>query len=294
MGNRTGFHEGELAVQAKAGTGLQANRLVGMLAPADLDGGAGMFLARQTFAVLTARDADGLLWSSPLVGPAGFLNGHDTTLDIEAAPRPGDPLAGLPSGQPVGTIAINFAGRRRIRVNGTLVEAGPDRLRISAEQAYGNCPQYIHRREVEPADDHGQATDTGALTATRLTDEQVRMVAAADTFFLGTTHPTRGADASHRGGPPGFVRVDGDQLWWPDYPGNNMFNSMGNIQVDPTTSLLFVDFATGDTLHLSGTATIEWDHFDDEGGTGRRVRFTPRRVVQPHASLGNSHKANVA
>jgi len=53
------------------------------------------------------------------------------------------------------------------------------------------------------------------------------MIAASDTFFLGTTHPVRGSDASHRGGPAGFVRVDGDQLWWPDYPGNNLFNSFG-------------------------------------------------------------------
>ena len=107
------------------------------------------------------------------------------------------------------------------------------------------------------------------------------MIESADTFFLGTTHPDSGNDASHRGGPPGFVRVTGDGLWWPDYPGNNMFNSFGNLAVDPTAALLFVDFGTGRTLQLSGTATVDWraPAEGDDGATGRRVRFTTRRVV---------------
>nr|HRD10520.1 pyridoxamine 5'-phosphate oxidase family protein [Mycobacterium sp.] len=109
----------------------------------------------------------------------------------------------------------------------------------------------------------------------------IRLIESADTFFLGTTHPEAGNDASHRGGPAGFVRVTDERLWWPDYPGNNMFNSFGNLAVDPTAALLFVDFRTGDTLQLSGTATVDWaapaeDH-DDQ--TGRRVLFTPRQVV---------------
>ena len=107
------------------------------------------------------------------------------------------------------------------------------------------------------------------------------MIRRADTFFLGTTHPERGSDASHRGGPSGFVRVDGNDLWWPDYPGNNMFNSFGNLAVDPTAALLFVDFPTGRTVHLSGTAAVHWDAGvpGDDGQTGRRARFTTERVV---------------
>ena len=95
-------------------------------------------------------------------------------------------------------------------------------------------------------------------------------------------HPTRGADASHRGGASGFVRVDGADLWWPDYAGNNMFTSMGNIAANPDAALLFVDFATGATLHLSGTATLEWiapGDPGDDGDTGRRVRFRQVRSV---------------
>nr|WP_240480650.1 pyridoxamine 5'-phosphate oxidase family protein [Mycobacterium avium] len=98
---------------------------------------------------------------------------------------------------------------------------------------------------------------------------------------MGTSHPTSGNDASHRGGPTGFVHIEHDRLWWPDYPGNNLFNSLGNVTVDPTTALLFIDFPTGTTLQLTGTATLVWEDERprDESQTGRRVTFTPQRVV---------------
>ena len=63
-----GFHVGELAVQERAGVRADAERLTGMLAPAMLRGGIVAFLADRTFAVITARDAAGSLWSSPLIG----------------------------------------------------------------------------------------------------------------------------------------------------------------------------------------------------------------------------------
>jgi predicted pyridoxine 5'-phosphate oxidase superfamily flavin-nucleotide-binding protein len=110
-----------------------------------------------------------------------------------------------------------------------------------------------------------------------LEPEDVAQIRQADTFFLGTTHPDRGSDASHRGGPSGFVRVEDDRsLWWPDYPGNNMFSSLGNIAVDPVAALLFVDFATGRTLHLTGRAILDLaapGEAADDGGTGRRIEF---------------------
>src|ERR1700675_4690823 len=91
-----------------------------------------------------------------------------------------------------------------------------------------------------------------------LSPEDAALIRSADTFFPRTTNPDRGSDSSLRGGTPGFVRVDGRWLWWPDYPGNNLFNSFGNLAVDPEAALLFLDFPTGHTVHLSGTAAVEW------------------------------------
>lgn len=268
------FHEGELKVQEQAGVTALAARLEGMLDPPDLDGGAHRLLAERELAVISARDAEGRLWVSPLVGPAGFLDAHATELVIGAAPAEGDPLHGLPPGQPLGLLAIDFATRRRMRVNGRLTVVGPDSLGVVVDEAYGNCPQFIQQRHLELVPAPPSDAPVGDL------------ITSADTFFLGTTHSTRGNDASHRGGPPGFVRVDGQDLWWPDYAGNNMFNSFGNLAVDDTAALLFVDFATGQTVHLTGTARVEQVPVGspgDDGGTGRRVRFTPSATVVGHA-----------
>jgi hypothetical protein len=280
-----GFHVGELAVQRRAGTRDEAERLSPMLDPAELRGGIVAFLADRTFAVITARDADGRLWSSPLTGPAGFLETvTPTTLAVRARLPERDPLHGLAAGQLVGLVVVEFATRRRVRVNGTLAAVGPDRLTIEVEQAYGNCPQYIHQRLLAQPDG-GQADPGDVRRDAALSPADAALIRGADTFFLGTTNPERGSDTSHRGGAPGFVRVDGDRLWWPDYPGNNLFNSFGNLAVDPEASLLFFDFDTGQTLQLSGTAEVDWDapgQPGDDGRTGRRAVFTLQRLVAGH------------
>jgi len=277
-----GFHDGELAVQRRAGTREEAARLSGMLEPAELRGGIVAFLAQRRFAVITGRDADGRLWSSPLTGPAGFLEAASpSTLAIHARLKEGDPLHGMPAGQPVGLIVVEFATRRRVRVNGTLTVAEADGMVIEVEQAFGNCPQYIHPRVLAQVV-FGPGEPGDVWQAAELSKADVALIRAADTFFLGTTNSERGSDSSHRGGPPGFVRMDGGRLCWPDYPGNNLFNSFGNLAVDPTAALLFLDFSSGRTLHLSGTAEVEWGtagRAAGDGGTGRRVVFTLRRLV---------------
>jgi hypothetical protein len=203
---------------------------------------------------------------------------------IRARLREGDPLHGLPAGQKAGLVVVEFATRRRVRVNGTLTGADGGALVMEVEQAYGNCPQYIHQRLLA----QGNPGAAGAGDVRRdeaLAPADAELVRAADTFFLGTTNPERGSDTSHRGGAPGFVRVEGDRLWWRDYPGNNLFNSFGNLAVDPAAALLFLDFDTGRTLHLSGSAEVEWEvagRPGEEGQTGRRAVFTLQRLVAGH------------
>jgi hypothetical protein len=107
-----GFHEGELAVQHRAGVEPQAARLARMLDPVELDGGIARFLADRTFAALTGRDHAGRLWVTPLAGLPGLLNVTSlTTLGVGAAPPIGDPLQGLPAGQQVGMVVVEFAAR---------------------------------------------------------------------------------------------------------------------------------------------------------------------------------------
>jgi uncharacterized protein len=164
-----------------------------------------------------------------------------------------------------------------VRINGVLTESDNAGLTLDVDQAYGNCPQYIQPRHISINEEPNHPARTPQYRGEVLRGTDIRLIESADTFFLGTTHPDSGNDASHRGGPAGFVRVTPEGLWWPDYPGNNMFNSFGNLAVDPTAALLFVDFRTGSTLQLSGTAAVDLDApvDGDDGGTGRRVQFTP-------------------
>lgn len=83
-------------------------------------------------------------------------------------------------------------------------------------------------------------------------------IEAADTFFVASASEA-GMDISHRGGRPGFVRVDGDVLTIPDFAGNRYFNTLGNFVLNPRAALLFPDFATGGVLHLTGNVEIVWD-----------------------------------
>jgi predicted pyridoxine 5'-phosphate oxidase superfamily flavin-nucleotide-binding protein len=262
----TGFHSGELAVQRRAGVERQAARLSTMVARGELRGGIAAFLANATFAALTARDRAGRLWTSPLVGQPGFLTAASpTSLTISSAPNAEDPLHELPGGQPVGLIVMDFAARRRLRINGTLTVAADGGLAIDVVQAYGNCPQYIHPRKLERGA-HVHDASTLIRHGATLEPQDIAQVQSTDTFFLGTTHPEYGNDASHRGGPAGFVRADTRTVWWPDFPGNNMFNSLGNISVDPTAALLFIDFDSGRTLQLSGRAALHWADSDEARG----------------------------
>jgi predicted pyridoxine 5'-phosphate oxidase superfamily flavin-nucleotide-binding protein len=120
------------------------------------------------------------------------------------------------------------------------------------------------------------------------TDEQRRLILNADTFFIASAYPEGGADASHRGGNPGFVWfLNGNTLEFPDYSGNTMFNTLGNIAVNPSAGLLFLDFEGGGTLQLTGEARIVWDVGRAAGfaGAERVVEFRVQEAVEIQSSI---------
>jgi len=257
---KTPFHEGERAVQERAGVSRMADK-IGTGVDDSIPLPAQEFLRRRYVAQLGSVSPRGAVWASQRVGPPGFMTCPDErTVRMEAAAVPGDPLLENLRGDPrLGLLAIDLPTRRRYRVNGRAFLEGDEVIAIRVDQAYGNCPKYIQRREpVEALDVHPGDRDVtlGAV----LTEAQRTFVESADTFFLATAHPDAGADVSHRGGRPGFVRVSGERmLVWPDYAGNTMFMSLGNLAVNPHAGLLFVDFDSGTTLQLTGRARVDWD-----------------------------------
>lgn len=252
----TPFHPGELRVQRQAGVPERAARVGGSIHRAVPPAARG-FLEQRRFVVLATADPAGRPWASLLRGEPGFATvPEESTVRLAAAPLPGDPLAEhLDTADEAGLLAIDLASRRRMRVNGRLSRAA-DALLIQVDQVYANCPKYIHPRVAEPS---GPAGGVEVGRAAGLTDRQREWIRRADTFFIATVNLGEGADASHRGGPAGFVAVEGNHLVWPDYAGNMMYNTLGNIAAHPRAGLLVPDFERGALLQLTGSARIEWD-----------------------------------
>jgi uncharacterized protein len=276
-------HRGEIEVQDRAGVRDIAARISDVVRP-EIPLYTREFLENQRMVVVGSTGADGRVWASLLTGEPGFLWVIDErTLRIDANPIPGDPLdENSKPGMDVGLISIDLSSRRRMRLNGK-AERRPEGLYVYAEQVYGNCPKYIQAREPRAASGSTSAEPGSARRAETLTDEQRRLISSSDTFFIATFHPEGGADSSHRGGLPGFVRfLDEDTLAFPDYSGNNMFNTLGNIDANPNTGLLFLNFERGDTLQLSGEACVIWDpaRAAEFAGAQRVVEFRIEEYVE--------------
>jgi uncharacterized protein len=277
------YHRGEIEVQDRAGVRDIAARISDVVRP-EIPPYTREFLEDQRMVVVCSTGADGRVWASLLTGEPGFLWVIDErTLRIDASPIPGDPLdENSKPGMDVGLISIDLSSRRRMRLNGK-AERRPEGLYVYAEQVYGNCPKYIQAREPRAASGSTSAEPGSARRAETLTEEQRRLISSSDTFFIATVHPEGGADSSHRGGLPGFVRfLDEDTLAFPDYSGNNMFNTLGNIDANPNTGLLFLNFERGDTLQLSGEACVIWDpaRAAEFAGAQRVVEFRIEEIVE--------------
>ena len=288
------FHEGEQRIQARLGVREEiepwARRVVRPFLPDEHRA----FYGQLPFLVLASRDSAGRPWATLLAEAPGFVSSPDPRhLDVAALPSPGDALAGaLRRGDDVGLLGIQLETRRRNRATGRVAERQEGRFTLTVDQSFGNCPQYITER-------HWRRADTGAPApvATRgssLSHAQRRLIQRADTFFIATgfrgegEDPTFGMDASHRGGAPGFVQASSPrELVFPDYAGNNHFNTLGNLVMDPRAGLLFVDFERGDLLQLTGRARIDWNSPDVEHAPGARrlVRFEVAEWVSIEGAL---------
>jgi uncharacterized protein len=255
------YHDGEITVQTRAGVRQQADKLAAAMQGAILPSLAG-FVAVQRMAVMGTVSRSHAVWASVLTGEAGFLRVLNyQSLRIAAAPVAGDPLAeNLVSPAHAALIVPDLVARRRLRLNGQGHIIEPGVIEIRDAQVYGNCSHYIQARSPIGERQWPAGDDPPIARAAELSLAQQQRIEHADTFFIATDHAEAGADVSHRGGNPGFIQILNDRhLAIPDYSGNNMFNTLGNIVINPHAGLLFIDFDTGQTLQLTGRATIDWD-----------------------------------
>ena len=262
----TPYHAEERHVQALARQSHQADRNGAMIATSIIPG-AWHFLAAQPMLVLGSWDGERGAWTTLVMGAPGFaktVDGAQIFLDMTAAYADPDDLLwdNLQRNGLISILAIELATRRRLRINGHVAalphaSLAHSTFEVAVDQAYPNCPKYIQRRIVKI--DHFNSATSSVRQSVVLNDEQAKLVAGADTFFVASVHPSHGTDVSHRGGKPGFVKVESPGcLRVPDYLGNGMFNTLGNIHATGFAGLLFVDFATGRQLQIIGDAAIDW------------------------------------
>lgn len=295
------LHPGERAVQELAGEaerGRQIGRMLSPVVPDRLQG----FLEQQHWLTAASIDADGRPWASVWLGSsAGWAVvspvGDTVRFDLRVAPiHPADVLdANLRRDPRLAILALELESRRRMRVNGRVTALRESHLEMAVEQAFPNCPKYIQRRNTSPAGavDASSVSDSASVTD-GLSDDQRALIRLADTCLVASVNRDAGADASHRGGAPGFVRCDaGNRLRIADYPGNSMFNTLGNIHRTPRAGLTFVDFDTGRVLQLTGEAALDFgpaptEAVDPTGGTGRwwTLDVVTARDWQLPAALG--------
>ncbi|MET0319288.1 MAG: pyridoxamine 5'-phosphate oxidase family protein [Duganella sp.] len=283
------FHAGERAVQERAGERHIAEQRLGLVADAVM-AGARPFIARQFMVVVASVDSAGRVWASLLFGKPGFAHAEGPSLLIEAPfgeRDAADPLwANLDAGSSadadadvqLGMLFIDLGSRRRYRVNGVVRHVNRRQIEVAVREAFPNCPQYIQRRELQPrASAVVPVAPVQTARGTSLRGTVADIVRRTDTVFVASRHAQGGADASHRGGHAGFVTiVDEHTLRIPDYRGNSLFNTLGNLAVDPHAGLVILDFDGGQLLQLTGTATLLWDQADatgQTGGTGRCWEF---------------------
>ncbi|MGY5452547.1 pyridoxamine 5'-phosphate oxidase family protein [Agarivorans sp. MS3-6] len=269
------FHQGELSVQQRVGVADIAKAIGDKAIRAYMPEQHRTFFSQQPLLYAGVLDNQGHPWATPILGEQGFVSSpNSTTLSIEArALIEYAQVAQLSVGDSIGLLGLELTTRRRNRVNGLVAYTSEQALRFEVQQSFGNCPKYIQKRELKPSVFNQafvpKAADFRELAVSDVVLEQV--LRHCDTFFIASRAAalnrgdSDGVDISHRGGKPGFIHVHKGSngkmpsLVFPDFSGNNLFNTLGNIVADPRVGLYIPDFETGCSFWIKGKASIIWD-----------------------------------
>lgn len=169
----------------------------------------------------------------------------------------------------ISALSIHLEERNRVKLFGRMVagalsamgeeksDVGQVQLVVKIEQSLGNCPKYLNSKRIRPSVPEPRLIHEGL----NLSQEGLELLAKADMFFISSMHAHEDMDLNHRGGPQGFVRVesneeDGTVLVWPEYSGNNLYQTLGNLQTDPKAGIVIPDFESGNVLYLTGKTEV--------------------------------------
>ncbi len=271
------YHAGELEMQRAfdveaRGAGMAMN-IVRVLSDKHLN----VLAHSDLMAVALIDDAHPV--TELLTGAPGFLGPDGTRTVVEV--RPEHPLPSLlhtQRGVPfeIGTLAVDFVDKGRVRVNGigTVVDDGL--LTIAIDHVFPNCKSHVLYRKSTLALDADGAADRepSIATADGLGDDDIAFAHRTETLFLATSARVDGdVDVAYRGGPHGFVTATTRRLEFVEYRGNDMFQSLGNLHLHRACSVSLVSLRERRLVAVMGQGRLERD------GDSQSVVVDVERVV---------------
>ncbi|CAP66842.1 uncharacterized protein PODANS_4_6630 [Podospora anserina S mat+] len=199
---------------------------------------------------------------------------HDPVVKSLGLDRLADGEVGQTSGdKAISALSIDLESRDRVKLAGKVVVGAlvgrPNdeavsqvQLAFQVEESLGNCPKYLNKKVIWAHLPSPQLVSSSLP----LPEEAISLLAKADLFFLSSTNGQT-MDTNHRGGPPGFMRVisntdpspggdNGAVLIYPEYSGNRLYQTLGNLHTNPLIGLAIPDFDTSDVLYLTGTTEL--------------------------------------
>ncbi|KAK4549319.1 hypothetical protein LTR36_006316 [Oleoguttula mirabilis] len=176
-------------------------------------------------------------------------------------------------GRMVSGLTIDLVTRKRVKMYGRMVAGALStredeltghgetvaevQLVLKIEQSLGNCPKYLNSKRIVPTFSRPELVDDNPYFSQRA----VKLLEKADLFFVSSSQHDLDMDTNHRGGPPGFLRLasnepSGAVVCWPEYSGNRLYQTLGNLRVNPMAGICVPDFETGDMLYITGKTEI--------------------------------------
>ncbi|KAB8274441.1 hypothetical protein BDV30DRAFT_208999 [Aspergillus minisclerotigenes] len=270
------WHDGEIQMRSL----LRIPPIINPTVPS-LSYGATYLLLNSPLLAIGAVDREGRPWSTLWGGEVGFAKPtSQSKIEIRTpVDSKHDPLADIllhnssgESGQLVSGLVVDLATRKRAKLFGRKItgsiqvdeenridssRVGFAHLLVQIEASLGNCPKYINIRNITPA----LPTPRLISESPQLPSGALKLLDHADTLFISSRHGDVDMDTNIRGGPPGFVRVisnepNGAVFAYPEYSGNRLYQTLGNLQTTPLAGFVFPDFETGDALYVTGQTEV--------------------------------------
>ena len=250
------FHKGEQHIQEVMSVTNQANTLSSMIQNS-IPNIASKFLEALRFCVVSLNISANNLFTCVIYNQDSFIEVLDNktiTVDLKYSSHIPE-IFFQEKNLNIGMIGLDFSSAKRIRINGT-AKICDDKIIININEIYSNCPKYIKRRVLKS--NYELLGKQRIHSQDKIDNELTKIISKSDEFFLSSSHKEKGLDVSYKGGEKGFITVlNSNQLQFDDLPGNNLYNSLGNIHTNEYINMFFIDYKNHNTYNIRGKATIK-------------------------------------